>query len=571
MDHGCSPLRAHRGARQRELKAFVRCGILLLLAARGVLSHPEFGAGSVVNSASFMPVGLEAGRIAQGSVFSIFGTDMGPPSGAGNPEFPLRHEIGGVRISVRSGVDSFDAIPLFAGPFQVNAIMPSSVPLGPAQLIVNYTGGLNRPNSVPVDVEIVASSFGIYTISGSGQGPAAVQNFEAQGVTPINSLFESGRTGQYVILWGTGLGGIQGRDDEPPAAGSLPVAVEVMVGGKASPSVLYAGRSPCCSGVDQVVFRIPDDAPLGCYVPIFVRVAGRVISNSVTLSLSESGGTCSDPLNPIVEAAGFGTQALSLAFLALQTSALTDPSTSQTAVSDEITGVFGVVRRPEWYFDAALSLPALRSCVSYQFTNRGGGLVASAPIPPRDAGGTLNVAGGMGSAPVPRLSAGFYRAVRGPASGSSRVLSPGPATVSSNGGSNVGGFEVAIPSSEPLSWNSSAITSIDRSQGVRVEWSAPPSGTDHVRVLGVSQSSLDVQNNENGVFLCTAPADARSFFVPPEVLANIPVSATAGGISAGALYLGAAPAQATPTFQTSGADVGVSDSVNYVGRVVNYR
>ena len=66
--------------------------------------------------------------------------------------------------------------------------------------------------------------------------------------------------------------------------------VEVFVGTQAA-KVIYAGRSGCCAGVDQINFEVPASLS-GCYLPVVVRCGGSV-SNFVSLAVG-SGGPCSD-------------------------------------------------------------------------------------------------------------------------------------------------------------------------------------------------------------------------------------------------------------------------------------
>lgn len=113
---------------------------------------------------------------------------------------------------------------------------------------------------------------------------------------PINGPTISAQPGQTMILWGTGLGAVP-DDTVAPTAGNLAAKVEVFVGG-VSAQVTYSGRTPCCAGTDQIVFTIPQNAPLGCWVPVFVRTNGTTLSNAVTIGIG-SGSTCSDPQNPI--------------------------------------------------------------------------------------------------------------------------------------------------------------------------------------------------------------------------------------------------------------------------------
>lgn len=65
-------------------------------------------------------------------------------------------------------------------------------------------------------------------------------------------------------------------------------------------TVLYSGRSPCCSGVDQIVMTLPSNVPLGCWVPVTVN-AGGVVSNTATLAIAAA---CSDPANPLLGLSG---------------------------------------------------------------------------------------------------------------------------------------------------------------------------------------------------------------------------------------------------------------------------
>ena len=103
---------------------------------------------------------------------------------------------------------------------------------------------------------------------------------------------------QTMILYGTGLGAGLNADNVAPQAGNLPTKVEVFVGGQAA-AMAYTGRSPCCSGLDQIVFTVPPNAPLGCWVPVQIRTSGTTVSNTTTMAISANGSPCSDPLNAL--------------------------------------------------------------------------------------------------------------------------------------------------------------------------------------------------------------------------------------------------------------------------------
>ena len=276
------------------------CLLLIGLLGCGelLLALPRIFPNGVVNGASFVRPGLPGGKIARGSIFSIFGGGLGPDAGAEVSSFPLQTSLAGVSVKVTQGEASVDAIPLFVANGQINAIMPSDAPLGRVSVRVKVGNGRSNPSPVTV----VESSFGIFTVLGTGMGPGVIQNVPTDSVArPINSLTDVTQPGQIVTLWGTGLGPADFADNEAPEPKNLPIDTEVFIGGRrvAEEDKLYIGRSPCCAGVDQLVVRLPEDTPLGCYVPVQVQTDQQIVSNSVTLAIAEDDpGSCSDPTNP---------------------------------------------------------------------------------------------------------------------------------------------------------------------------------------------------------------------------------------------------------------------------------
>src|SRR5262249_15406510 len=137
------------------------------------------GGGGVTNSASFIP----GGPIAQGSFFSVFGNNLGPPNpGVKADGYPLQPTLANVTVSVTGGGRTVAAFPVFAAQFQVNAIMPSNAPLGPVQIVVTYNGVASQPQNSTV----VASAFGAFAVA-LGRGPGIVQNALLNGARPLNT------------------------------------------------------------------------------------------------------------------------------------------------------------------------------------------------------------------------------------------------------------------------------------------------------------------------------------------------------------------------------------------------
>src|ERR1700730_9728922 len=251
------------------------------LVASAPAQSPLIFSRSSFNAASFMPAGIPGGAIARGSIFSVFGAHLGPAKPVNASMFPLGLALGNVSINVIQGSTTVSAIPVYVSATQINAIMPSNAPLGAVSLQVVSNNA--RGNLSPA--RVASSAFGIFTATGTGIGPGVLYNFVAQDNQPVNSPTITAKHGQVITLWGTGLGPVTGPDNIAPTAGNLPVQVEVFVGGQPA-AVQYSGRSTCCSGVDQIVFTVPDNAPQGCWVPVYVRTGGTTVSNAVSMGIS---------------------------------------------------------------------------------------------------------------------------------------------------------------------------------------------------------------------------------------------------------------------------------------------
>jgi uncharacterized protein (TIGR03437 family) len=260
----------------------LRSVLLLLLASAGwsqLATQPVITYRGVMNAASLAPPGLPNAAIARGSVFTIFGSNIGPLTPATVSAFPLTPGFNGVNITVTQGGISVSAIPIFVSSGQVNAILPSNTPLGTGALRISNSGR----TSAPVAIEVAENAPGIFAISSAGYGPGVVQNFNAQTDQPVNSLDTSAARGQVITIWATGLGRVPFADNVAPTAQNVDATVTITIGERDAVR-LYAGRSPCCAGVDQIVVRVPEDAPLGCYVPVRVK-SGTVVSNARTVSI----------------------------------------------------------------------------------------------------------------------------------------------------------------------------------------------------------------------------------------------------------------------------------------------
>jgi uncharacterized protein (TIGR03437 family) len=258
----------------------------MLFPAVSSFAQPVISSDSpIASAASYRAPGLPGSGVAQGSIFSIFGTGLGPNPWVQAGTFPLPTSLGGSSVSVTVGGTTTQAILVLAYDSQINAILPSTTPVGTGTVTVTY----NNQTSSTAPIQVVASAFAPFTYNqmGFGQAIATDTNYVK------NTIIHAFHPGDYVLLWGTGLGAISGSDAEAPPAGNLPVDITVYVGNSTA-AISYQGRAPCCAGLDQIVFQIPSGID-GCYVPVGVEIGG-VVGTVTTIAVAASGETCSDSI-----------------------------------------------------------------------------------------------------------------------------------------------------------------------------------------------------------------------------------------------------------------------------------
>jgi uncharacterized protein (TIGR03437 family) len=139
--------------------------------------------GGIVNAASFRPQGLPNSMIAQGSIFSVFGTDLANPGVAQVSAFPLPLSLGGTSAQVTVGGTTVDCFMIFTTPGQLAILLPSGTPVGSGTLTLTVNG-LQMSEAI----NVVASSPGIFSQNSQGSGPASLQNFFSPTDTPLNQV-----------------------------------------------------------------------------------------------------------------------------------------------------------------------------------------------------------------------------------------------------------------------------------------------------------------------------------------------------------------------------------------------
>ncbi|MEO8127212.1 MAG: hypothetical protein ABI822_08985, partial [Bryobacteraceae bacterium] len=179
----------------------------------------------------------------------------------------------------------FDGLPaplLYVRSDQVNTIVPfATSEHASTEVVVEYKG----VKSNPVNIPIVESAPGIFTVNGKGSGQAAVLNQDGN----LNSRLNPARRGSIITLYATGAGLVSPAVDGSLAGSALPtLLLPVIVGmDNAGTEILYAGAAPgLVAGIIQVNFRIPNDTRIGDSIPVVLRV-GSAYSQPVTVAVRD--------------------------------------------------------------------------------------------------------------------------------------------------------------------------------------------------------------------------------------------------------------------------------------------
>jgi uncharacterized protein (TIGR03437 family) len=494
-------------------------------------------------------------------MFAVYGTGLGPSPFVSATQFPLQTTLGGTSVAVTVGGTTTAALILFAYPWQVNAVLPSTTPVGSGTITVRY-GGIT---SAPAPIQVVGSAFGIYTYNSSGWGQAIATNLNGQ----LNTIIQTFHPGDWGVLWGTGLGAITATDAYPPPVGDLPGEIRVYVGNTTA-TVNYHGRSSCCSGLDQINFQIPAGVQ-GCHVPIAVQ-AGGTLSNVATIAVSASGQTCSDSImgQDLVNKLASGHDA-TFGYVRLENS--NSPfAAGQAYRANSDYGVATFSRYTPQTAGLAEYGVSSGYCVVVDCSNgcaveSYGPFLADSSPAQIDAGAALTLEG-QGTRPVPRVYQGFYGAVLN-ATGSRFLWSGLQYSVSGAGGTDVGAFSAtettSIPSAEFT--NISRGQSLSRSGDLTVQWSGGDPGMQNGQVTIGGYSGSNPNFDNYALFQCTAPVSARQFTIPGWILGTLPPSGTGqnGFVTYPLGWIWIGQYNTPVTFQAQGLDRGIYTDVFFNG------
>lgn len=529
--------------------------VALFLATFVSILPAQISPGGIVNIASFAPVGLPNANIGRGSLFTVFGQGLAGEGLARADEFPLPSELGGASIEVEVAGIIRSCPMIFTTPGQVAALLPSDVPAGEGVLRLTIDG-----IAYVEPLTVTDRSFGIFAQNQRGSGLAIFQNFVTQTEQPLNGPQSPIARGGAGTLWGVGLGPVSGDESAGPLPGDLGRDLELYVGGVEVTNILYAGRSGCCSGVDQIIFEIPAAAPQGCYVPVTVVVDG-IPSNQGAISIG-TGDFCGDfdsfssaEVESIAADASFqfGRIDISRIDWMLQGQSLLEEQTSAT-FREFVGGQF--LQNPS-YLSSGRNTCLVR--FGAEDPNSQG---VTAPFDSLSAGPSINYTTPNDTRMMTLVDGMTYvDDIADLVLAGQPELSPGEyAFTGADAASTVGAFTAQAVVGAPLVWtNQSDFVTVDRDAGLTIRWQGG-NPAERALVFGVSRTTNRADAVIFASFACDAAMSDQELFVPAYVLAALPPSGTTqvpgfGAVVEGLLQVGS---MGIPTrFQAQGLDAGM--------------
>jgi len=487
---------------------------------------------NATNAASNITAGLPNAGIAQGSIFTLFGTNLGPGTISIAQSAFQNTNLSGTSIGVTVNGTTVAPLLYYTSATQVAALLPSNTPVGTGTITVTYNGqvGLASP------ITVVANNLGIFTITSDGQGVGIVTNADYSLVsvtvgTPCggpNTTCGPANPGDTLILWATGLGAVNGSDASGAGLGvNMPnIPLTLWLGGVQA-NVTYQGRSGCCIGEDQIVFTVPANVPLGCAVPLVVQI-GTEISNYTVMAVAPKGSLTCTPSSSFftsndVQQISTSSGAFNVGQIQLQRQPNINSQGQFTGNSDYGQAQFLAFTVPtalQPFMVSYLDNLPLGTCAVYNNLNGGnnGGNYFNL-IKNLNAGTNIQVTGPNGSQTIPASGASGGKVTL---SAAGTYLSPGAYTFTGSGGSDVGAFVAPYTIPTPSTLTSpagGANVNVTRANGMTLTWSGGAANS-IIQIQGNNATNNSFTNGAN--FTCFAAASAGTFTIPASVLLALP-------------------------------------------------
>ncbi len=520
-------------------KTIIRISILGALAAAAAMAQPTIT--TVANAASGIVAGLPNSGIAQGSIFLVIGSGLGPGM-LTVAQSPFQSgSLSDTSVSVTVNGITEAGLMYYTSATQVAALLPSGTPAGIGNITVTY----NNQTSQQVPITVVPNNLGIFTATENGQGTAIV-TYPDYTLVSVSKAINCGlpdtacgaaNPGDVLVLWATGLGPISPPGNDASGAGlgvAMPnIPLKLFLGGVQA-IVSYQGRSGCCIGEDQIIFTVPNNVPTGCAVPLAVQIGNTSeISNYTVMPVAPVGSRTCTATNPaltssIVQQLTNPVSPLAYGTIQLKRQPNFVQSVQQGYV-DNLKGQFYRINVPISYqpFIASYAdTPPPGTCMVF---NSLSGPVAApfALLAGLNAGPNIQVSGPNGM----QIASGAGGQYSGTLSQNGSFLSPGNYTLTSAGGGGAGDIgpinaPLTIPIPPTLTGAATANNvPVTRANGFTVTWTGAAANS-IVTIQGTN--ATDITNTNGAGFACYALGGAGSMTIPPSVLLALPAGPNGG-------------------------------------------
>lgn len=514
--------------------------LLLLIACVSALlaQAPSISPGGIVNRFSYALPGMPNAGIAQGSIFDVYGSNIGPTTLTQASGFPLPTAISGTSVQVTVAGTAVDVFLFYVAQNQLVGLLPSRTPTGSGTIAITRNGV--RTATQPILV--VARNLGILTLAQNGQGPAVLQFADGS----LNDRKKPIKPGGVGVFYGTGLGPV--TFDESRAAILQDVAPPLLafVNDRAA-RILYQGRTPGLAGLDQINLEVPAGVS-GCDATVYFRY-GNVISNLTTISISDS-PECVDPpptdpppatpSSGILRVAGINLQrvynTLGSPIIGSPTEILTDTAAASFSDTD--------LNKIPPSTGQTSSLTQIGGCIVGPLVNTTPSASNPNAVTYLDAGPTISIRGPNGLKQLDKFPTGYAASLGGSGFPGQVPVPPPPYLVPGTYAVDNGAGTPAVPAfnasitfpTPEWKWNEKATTVINRAQGFEITWTGGDS-TGWVDIAGTSNLPVSASQPiaSGGYFSCRGRASAGRLRVPAEVLLFLPPSVLRSGVPTGAI------------------------------------
>src|SRR5579871_405572 len=212
------------------------------LTGDGVFLNPL----GVLNGAGFAPA---IDSIAPGEYVALEGTNLAQSPQVAEP--PYTGAVGGVSVSINNVAAPVRAV----SPKMLYVLVPYEITGQTATIVVNNNGTQSNAVTVPV----APTAPGVFSLDGTGLGPAAALHLDYSLVTTAHPA----KRGETISIYLTGLGAVMPAVGDGSASGTNPLSVvtapvNVLVGGYPA-KVLFQGLAPEYPGLYVMNIVVPAD------------------------------------------------------------------------------------------------------------------------------------------------------------------------------------------------------------------------------------------------------------------------------------------------------------------------